>query len=113
MKRRDAIDRLIAYKRLHGRKLDAPWRKNPNINLLGLIDHWIELLGREDKEDVPSIVERRIGEMLTNTPSVCKVASVCLTESEIKQIQSGEAVSRQVVPGVIASLEIKHTETSV
>ena len=101
----EAIRKLEAYKELHGRKLDAPWRKNPNINFLTYIDHWIGLFGKKPSDEVVTgIVERNIAKMTPNRPPISRSGCVKLDRSECEIIANGGEVIREVVSGVIVKI---------
>lgn len=104
----EAIASLEGYKQIHGSKLNAPWRKNPNLNLLGLIDHWLRLFAKKPAEQkVIGSVEKRVRELTKGAPAVARVGGVNLSRDEIDSLLAGEMIQREVVPGVVSRIRMR------
>lgn len=101
----EALEKLTLYRQLHGTKLDAPWRKNPNISLGAFIDKLIEgLTGKEAAVRCSVPVERRVNQITTKAPQLARVGAVKLSDEEWETISDGEVIHREVVPGVVARI---------
>lgn len=99
----EAITKLEGYKSIHGAKLNAPWRRNPNLNLLGLIDHWIELFRKKEPDDtVPPMAANRTEELVKGSPQVARTGGITLTDEDIEKLSKGERLTKEVVSGVVA-----------
>ena len=103
----EAIAKLEAYKNIHGDKLNAPWRKNPNVILSTMITQMIHMYSKRDKDDeVGPIVERRVNELVKGSPKVARTGGVHLSKDEVKRLLRGETLNREVVSGVVARIKM-------
>ena len=101
----EAIGKLEAYKMLHGPKLNAPWRKNPNLNLLDYINHWIELFGKQPESDtITPIVKRTMDKLTRDRPAVARVGAVSLSDEDLCELKRGNVITRELVPGVVVRI---------
>lgn len=105
----EATAKLKGYKTIHGKKLNGQWRKNPNINLLDWINHWLTLCADHDSEkECGPLVAKRVDEITRGKPQLCRSGGVALTEEEVERLMAGETINREVVIGVLAKISFRN-----
>ena len=107
MNNAQVLEKLRAYRLLHGTKLDAPWKKNPNIILGQYVDKLIEGLEKKDPRErcgMPTL--RTVNRIVGKSPSLAKVINISLTSMESQSIQSGDTV-QQMAGGTVVRIRRK------
>lgn len=87
----EAIKRLTAYRTLHGKKLDKPYKRNPILNLSAMVDQWVSMCEAKPSEDTVSDPVQRTITRITATPiPAAQIIVTPVTDETLYDLENGD-----------------------